>query len=167
MEDVLSEWLAITKDVVKHFGNNSHSRLISGEVLIEPVTSFDYYAKRRRRSEYRDPNEIFEEIYRTFQDIDNNCRNVQCCDIERLRRWSFGEMKVYTFSDCQMVNISNDLVLNYPDSILDVNLIDLDSRSSEKEVEIDFRLKYLNELLSYMNYELNIWTLNGVEFEEF
>ena len=167
MEDVLSEWLAITKDVVKRFGNNSHSRLISGEVLIEPVTSFDYYAKRRRRSEYRDPNEIFEEICRTFQDIDNDCRNVQCCDLEWSRHWNFGEMKVYTFSDGQIVNISNDLVLNYPDSILDVNLIDLDSRSSEKEIEIDFRLKYLNELLSYMNYELNIWTLNGVEFEEF
>ncbi len=83
------------------------------------------------------------------------------------RKFVMSDEKVYTFSDCQMVNISNDLVLKYPNSILNANLIDLDSRSSEKEIEIDFRLKYLNELLSYMNYELNIWTLNGVEFEEF
>ena len=46
-------------------------------------------------------------------------------------------------------------------------MIDADSRADDNEVEIDYRLKYLNEIVMYMTDEFDIWKLNGVEFDEF
>ena len=57
--------------------------------------------------------------------------------------------KVYVFSDGQKKAISNELVKKYPECLLNVNMIDVDSRNSENEVEIDFRFKYLNEIVNY------------------
>ena len=44
----------------------------------------------------------------------------------------------------------NELVKKYPECLLNVNMIDVDSRADDNEVEIDYRLKYLNEIVMYM-----------------
>ena len=36
-------------------------------------------------------------------------------------------------------------------------MIDVDSRNSKNEVEIDFNLKYLNEMVKYMKNENNLY----------
>ena len=54
------------------------------------------------------------------------------------------------FSDGQKKAISNELVKKYPECLLNVNMIDADSRADDNEVEIDYRLKYLNEIVMYM-----------------
>ena len=64
--------------------------------------------------------------------------------------------KVYVFSDGKKKAISNELVKKYPESLLNVNMIDIDSRNSDNEIEIDFRFKYLNEIVSYMGNETDI-----------
>ncbi len=60
------------------------------------------------------------------------------------------DSKVYVFSDGQKKAISNELVKKYPECLLNVNMIDVDSRADDNEVEIDYRLKYLNEIVMYM-----------------
>ena len=47
--------------------------------------------------------------------------------------------KVYVFSDGQKKEISNELVKNNQECLLNVNMIDRDSRNDKNEVEIDFR----------------------------
>ena len=54
------------------------------------------------------------------------------------------------FSDGQEKTMLNELVKKYPDCLLNVNMIDADSRADDNEVEIDYRLKYLNEIVMYM-----------------
>ena len=54
------------------------------------------------------------------------------------------------FSDGQKKAISNELVKKYPECLLNVNMIDADSRADDNEVEIYYRLKYLNEIVMYM-----------------
>ena len=55
----------------------------------------------------------------------------------------------------------------YPESLLNGNMIDIDSRNHGNEIEVDFRFKYLNEIVKYMNNEYDISELNGIEFDEF
>ena len=75
--------------------------------------------------------------------------------------------KTYVLSDGKKKQVSNDLVKNHQESLLNVNMIDIDSRNGKNEVEIDFRFKYLDEIVKYMKNEYDISELNGVEFIEF
>ena len=77
------------------------------------------------------------------------------------------DSKVFTFSDGKKKEIANELVINHPESLLNGNIIDIDSRNRENEIEIDFRFRYLNEIVKYMNNEFDISQLNGIEFDEF
>ena len=61
----------------------------------------------------------------------------------------------------------NELVKKYPECLLNVNMIDLDSRNNNNEIEIDFRFEYLDEIVSYMANNYVIDELNGIEFDEF
>ena len=65
------------------------------------------------------------------------------------------------------MEISNELVISFSESLLNVNMIDVDSRNSKNEVEVDFNLKYLNEMVKYMKNENDIYELNSVKFDEF
>ncbi len=80
---------------------------------------------------------------------------------------NMNDHKTYAFSDGKKKEISNEMVKNYQESLLNVNMIDVDSRNGKNEVEIDFRFKYLNEIVRYMANEYDINKLNGVEFDEF
>ena len=46
--------------------------------------------------------------------------------------------KTYVLSDGKKKQVSNDLVKNHQESLLNVNMIDIDSRNGKNEVEIDF-----------------------------
>ena len=67
------------------------------------------------------------------------------------------DSKVYILSNSQKMEISNELVISFSESLLNVNMIDVDSRNSKNEVEIDFNLKYLNEMVKYMKNENNLY----------
>ena len=77
------------------------------------------------------------------------------------------DSKVYAFSDGKKREIVNDLVKKYPESLLHVNMIDIDSRNCNNEIEIDFKLKYFDESVNYMNNDYDIDELNGIDFEGF
>ena len=57
------------------------------------------------------------------------------------------DYKVYSFSDGQRKEIANELVIEYPESLLNVNMIDNDSRNIKNEVEMDHRMKYVDYLM--------------------
>ena len=77
------------------------------------------------------------------------------------------ENKEYVFSNGQKKVVLNELVKQYTESLLNVNMIDIDSRSRDNMVEMDYHLKYLDEIMKYMNNEYDINELNEVEFDEF
>ncbi len=77
------------------------------------------------------------------------------------------DRKVYTFSGGQKEEMSNKVVINHPECLLNVNMIDIDSRNDKNEVEIDFRFQYLDEMMKYVANEYDINELNGIEFVEF
>ncbi len=55
--------------------------------------------------------------------------------------------RYYSFSDGQRKEIANELVIEYPESLLNVNMIDNDSRNIKNEVEMDHRMKYVDYLM--------------------
>ena len=76
-------------------------------------------------------------------------------------------MKVYTFLEGSVSEIPNNVVMKYPESLIYYFMIDIDSRNSKNEVEMDFRLIYLDQIVKYMNHEFNIWKLKDTEFDKF
>ncbi len=76
------------------------------------------------------------------------------------------DSKVYIFSNGQKKEVSNEVVIDHPESLLNVNMIDIASRN-DKKIEIDFRFKYLDEMMKYMANEYDINELNGIELVEF
>ena len=44
------------------------------------------------------------------------------------------DSKVYTFSNDKVKEISNEVVIDHPESFLNVNMIDIDSRNDKNEV---------------------------------
>ena len=83
------------------------------------------------------------------------------------KKIDLSDSKVYTFSNSQKKEISNEVVIDHPECLLNVNMIDIDSRNDKNEVEIDFRFKYLDEMMKYMANEFDINELNGIEFVAF
>ena len=77
------------------------------------------------------------------------------------------KIKVYVFSNKVKKDIPNELVVNHPESLLNANMIDLDSRISNHEIDIDLKFKHLEKILKYMKNEYDINELNGIEFVEF
>ena len=77
--------------------------------------------------------------------------------------------KTYVLSDQSEHEVSNELVKNHQESLLNVNMIDIDSRDGNKKnkVEIDYRFKYMDEIVRYMKNEYDIDELNGIEFVDF
>ena len=74
------------------------------------------------------------------------------------------DYKVYSFSDGQRKEISNELVIEYPESLLNVNMIDNDSRNIKNEVEMDHRMKYVDFIIQYLVNEFDISELNFMSF---
>ena len=85
-----------------------------------------------------------EEMKRNGEELNEVNMNRVVNDIEKVNeKMNINDGKVYAFSNGQKKVISNELVKKYPECLLNVNMIDLDSRNSDNEVEIDFRFKYL------------------------
>ena len=74
------------------------------------------------------------------------------------------DYKVYSFSDGQRKEIANELVIEYPESLLNVNMIDNDSRNIKNEVEMDHRMKYVDFIIQYLANEFDISELNFMSF---
>ena len=74
------------------------------------------------------------------------------------------DYKVYSFSDGQRKEIANELVIEYSESLLNVNMIDNDSRNIKNEVEMDHRMKYVDFIMQYMANEFDISELNFMSF---
>ena len=105
----------------------------------------------------------YDKLLILFEEIVNELVN----EIIIYKRLIESDSKVYILSNSQKMEISNELVISFSESLLNVNMIDVDSRNSKNEVKIDFNLKYLNEMVKYMKNENDIYELNSVKFDEF
>ena len=57
------------------------------------------------------------------------------------------DSQVYAFSYGHRMKFSNELVISYPECLLPVNMIDIDSRNSNNDIKINYSLKYLYEMV--------------------
>ena len=81
----------------------------------------------------------YDKLLKLFEEMVNELVN----EIIIYKRLIESDSKVYILSNSQKMEISNELVISFSESLLNVNMIDVDSRNSKNEVEIDFNLKYL------------------------
>ena len=74
--------------------------------------------------------------------------------------------KIFVFSDGRKREISIELIMNYLESLFCILMVDIDSRTNNHEIEIDFQLKYLDEIIKYMTdeYDIKELELNSSSF---
>ena len=118
------------------------------ELIKLSLNYLEYFEKNEELSEI-DANEILSELVIVHKKL------ITC------------DSKVYAFSDGQRREISNELVFKYPECLLNMNMIDIDSRHINHEIGIDFHFKYLDEMIEYIKNEYDIGELNDVEFDKF
>ncbi len=121
---------------------------IMDELLKATSSCYGCFGKSEEWSDV-DVNEVKNELERVSKNVDMN------------------ESKTYVLSDGKKKEVVNEVVKNYQESLLNVNMIDIDSRNEKNEVEIDFRFKYFDEIVRYMDNEYDIGELNGIEFVDF
>lgn len=83
------------------------------------------------------------------------------------RKISNSKTLSYRFKNGRRAEIQSELVLSYQDSLFWGVLLDKSSRTENGEIYIDEELNSLNEMIKYMNRELNIWSLNDMKFKSF
>ena len=115
------------------------------EELKEMAMKSDDEGVKKLRLIFNDEFEgMKEEMKRNEDELNGMDVNEVANDIEKANeKVNMNDSKVYAFSDGQKKVISNELVKKLPECLLNVNMIDLDSRNNDNEVEIDFRFKYL------------------------
>ena len=139
------------------------------EELKDIAVNSDDEGVKKLRLIFNDEFEVMKEaIKRNGEELNGIDVNGVANDVEMaFEKVNMSDSKVYVFSDGQKKAISNALVMKYPECLLNVNMIDLDSRNNNNEIEIDFRFEYLDEIVSYMANNYVIDELNGIEFDEF
>ena len=108
------------------------------------------------------------EIFGEKEELDEMSVNEVKNELEMAsEKVDLNDSKVYTFLGGQKKEVSNEVVVDHPECLLNVNMIDIDSRNDKNEVEIDLKFQYLDEMKKYMTNEFDINELNGIEFVEF
>ena len=81
-------------------------------------------------------NDVFDE-FEELKKKEEEWNRMDVCgivdEVERMEeKVSGSDSKVYVFSDGKKKEISNELVKKYPECLLNVNMIDVDSRNNKK-----------------------------------
>ena len=144
MNRILDELIQNSASCVENMEKKEEWKRMNEELKDIAVKSDDEGIKKLRLI-FNDEFEVMkEEMKRNGEELDGMNVNGVIDDIEKVNeRMNMNDSKVYAFSNGQKKVISNELVKQYPECLLNVNMIDLDSRNSDNEVEIDFRFKYL------------------------
>ena len=144
MNRILDELIQNSSSCVENMEKKEEWKRMNEEMKNVMVKSDDEGVKKSRLI-FNDEFEVMkEEMKRNEDELNGMDVNGMVDNVEKVnKKVNMNDSKVYVFSDGQKREIVNELVKKYPECLLNVNMIDVDSRNSNNEVEIDFRFKYL------------------------
>ena len=139
MNRILDELIQNSSSCVEKIEKKEEWKRMNEELKEMAMKSDDEGAKKLRLI-FNDEFEVMkEEMKRNGDELNGVNVNGMMDDIEKVNeKVNMNDSKIYVFPDGQKKAISNELVMKYPEYLLNVNMIDLDSRNSDNEIEIDF-----------------------------
>ena len=140
MNRILDELIQNSSSCVENMEKKEEWKRMNEEMKNVMVKSDDEGVKKSRLIFNDEFEGMKEEMKKNEEEWNGMNTNGVMDDIEKV---NMIDSKVYVLSDGQKKVISNELVKKYLECLLNVNMIDLNSRNSDNEVEIDFRFKYL------------------------
>ncbi len=168
MNKILDEYVKNCSSCIEKMGENEEWKRMKEELKNVVLKSDDEGLKKMRLISDDELEVMKEELKRSEDELNGMDMNEVVNELEKVnRKIIVGDKKIYVFSDGRRKEISTELLKKYPESLLSMNMLDIDSRNEDNEVEIDFKLKYVDEMIRYMKSEIDIGELNGVEFEDF
>ena len=140
MDSVLDELVKNSASCIEEMEKKEEWKRMKEELKEMAMKSDDEGAKKLRLI-FNDGFEVMKEELKRNEEEWNRMDVIGMVnDVERVNEMmNMSDSKVYVFSDGQKKAISNELVKKYPECLLNVNMIDIDSRNSNNEIEIDFR----------------------------
>ena len=144
MNRILDELVKNSSSCIEKIEKKEEWKRMNEEMKNVMVKSDDEGVKKSRLI-FNDEFEVVKaEMKRNEDELNGMDVNGMVDNVEKVnKKVNKNDSKVYVFSDGQKREIVNELVKKYPECLLNVNMIDLNSRNSDNEVEIDFRFKYL------------------------
>ena len=144
MDSVLDELVKTSASCIEKMEKKEEWKRMNEEMKNVMVKRDDEGVKKSRLIFNDEFEGIIAEMKRNEDEWNGMDVNEVANDIEKANeKVNMNDSKVYAFSNGQKKAISNELVKKYPECLLNVNMIDLDSRNNDNEIEIDFRFKYL------------------------
>ena len=139
MDSVLDELVKNSASCIEKMEEKEEWKRMKEELKEMAMKSDDEGVKKLRLI-FIDSFEVMkEEMKRNEEEWNEMDMNGVMDDVKRVSEsMNMNDSKVYVFSNGQKKAISNELVKKYPECLLNVNMIAIDSRNSENEIEIDF-----------------------------
>ena len=129
---ILDEMVKNSSSCVEKMKKKEEWKRIEEELKKAMMKSDRKRAKKRKVIS----NDVFDE-FEELKKKEEEWNRMDVCgivdEVERMEeKVSGSDSKVYVFSDGKKKEISNELVKKYPECLLNVNMIDVDSRNSKK-----------------------------------
>ena len=144
MNRILDELVKNSSSCVEKMEKKEEWKRMNEDLKDIAVNSDDEGIKKLRLIFNNEVEVMKEAMKRNEDELNGMDVNGMVDNVEKVNeKVNMNDSKVYVFSDGQKKAISNELVKKYPECLLNVNMIDIDSRNNDNEIEIDFRFKYL------------------------
>lgn len=166
---ILNYWIDSVLKCIEAIRKNEKLDSIENEIRYSAISCDEEGRKKMRTisddlfEEFEGINEILTVIANELQELDIILTFDRLEAIEnKVKENGKVEDMVFVCLDGSKMVVSQELVNQYPESILSVKSKGIKSRTSE--IQLGFDLKFANEIISYMKNDYNIWHLNGVVF---
>ena len=161
LEKILDEMVDISSSCIEEISNNEDLKTLNEDLNISMIQKGDKGLKRLRKTSINELDMMADELIGMDMLEAKNELKLIC------KKAIININKSYKFYDGSKRELSNEVVMNLPESLFYQFMIDIDSRSSAHIVDMDNKLTYLDEIIKYMTNEFDIDKLNGMKFDEF
>ncbi len=161
LEKILDDLVNTSSSCIEEISNNEDLKTLNEVLNISMIQKGDKGLKRLRKTSINELDMMADELIGMDMLEAKNELKLIC------KKSIININKSYKFYDGSKRELSNEVVMNLPESLFYQFMIDIDSRSSAHIVDMDNKLTYLDEIIKYMTNEYDIDKLNGMKFDEF
>ena len=168
LEKFLDELVNVSASCIEEISNNEDLKTLNEDLNISMIQKGDKGLKRLRKTLINEPEMMADELKSKHDELIGMDMHEAKNELKLICKKAIINInKSYKFYDDSKRELSNEVVMNLPESLFCQFMIDIDSRSSAHVVDMDNKLTYLDEIIKYMTNEFDIDKLNGMKFDEF
>lgn len=162
---IFTDFLESLTSCIERMSNTEEWKRIQDDLKISLIKSDIKGVKKLKIISNKELDMMTEEMNTKLDELSRMNVDEAVNELENaINKLVLSNSKIFVFSDGRKREISIELIMNYSESLFYIFMVDIDSRTNNHEIEIDFQLKYLDEIIKYMTDEYDIKELNSSSF---